>query len=57
MKNALLIFTTLLLCVDYITKSHACHNTWQGDNTYVPFQGCVDEDDEDWGMEWRNPYK
>lgn len=56
MKIAIL-FTTFLFVTNYGINFSACYSSWAGENTYIPFLGCVDSDGEDWGMSWRNPYK
>ena len=52
-----IFFITFLFATNYGINSNVCYKSWAGENTYVPFLGCVDDDGEDWGMSWRNPYR
>jgi hypothetical protein len=52
-----IFFITFLFATNYGLNASACYSSWNGENTYVPFLGCVDEDGEDWGINWRNPYR
>ena len=55
--KTILFFIIFLSATNYGIKTSACYSSWNGENTYIPFLGCVDEDGQDWGMSWRNPYK